>query len=102
LPASRGFVELKTETVAQSKSGRKERSKSRVIAYFYQPDATSAMSPAPSDAKVALGGKVISLSPQSSEPAQFASEPGDYPDALRGQIDLQLDGKALQARFSFR
>jgi len=76
------------------------------MAYFLQPDTTTAMSPAPTDVKVTLGaagsGTIVSLAPQSNEPGQFASEPGNYPEDLRGQIDFQVDGKPVQARFSFR
>jgi hypothetical protein len=64
------------------------------------------MSPAPTDVKVTIGpagsGTVANLTPQSTEPGKFASEPGDYPDALRGQIDLMHDGKPVQATFAFR
>jgi hypothetical protein len=105
LPDSRGFVELMTQRGTPSKGGRGE-GKSRIVAYFCQPDATTAMSPAPTDVKVTLGaagsGTVVTLAPQSTEPGQFAAEPGNYPDELRGQIDFQLDGKPVQARFSFR
>jgi hypothetical protein len=64
------------------------------------------MNPAPTDVKVTIGaagsGTVVALAPQSTEPGGFASEPGNYPDELRGQIDFQLDGKPMQATFSFR
>jgi hypothetical protein len=29
------------------------------------------------------------------EPVEFASEPGNYPEDLRGQIDFELDGKLV-------
>lgn len=106
LPDSRGFVELKTERDGTTKGARGSEVKSRIVAYFLQPDGTSTMSPAPTDVKVTLGpagtGTVVSLSPQSKEPGQFASESGSYPDELRGQIDFQLDGKPVQATFTFR
>jgi hypothetical protein len=72
------------------------------ISRFYQPDATTAMSPAPTDVKVTLSGTVIPLAPQPGERGRFASAPGNYPDDLRGQIELVLDGKTLEAKFSFR
>jgi hypothetical protein len=106
VPDSRGFFELKTERQAPSKGGRQGQGTSRIVAYFYQPDTTTAMNPAPTDVKVTLGaagsGTVVSLTPQSTEPGQFASEPGTYPDELRGQIDFQLAGKPVQATFMFR
>jgi hypothetical protein len=106
LPDSQGFVELKTDRGAPPKKGSKEKSKARIIAYFYQPDGSTVLSPAPTDVKITLGaagsGTMINLSARSNESGEFASEPGDYPDELRGQIDLQLGGKPVQATFSFR
>jgi hypothetical protein len=60
------------------------------------------MSPAPTDVKVALGPKVVPLTPDTSEPGKFASIPDEYPDALRGKIELQKDGKPIEATFTFR
>jgi hypothetical protein len=103
---SHGFVELTTDLGAPLKKGRKEKLKSKIMAYFYQPDGATVMSPAPTDVKITLGaagsGTIVNLAPQSKEPGQFASEPGEYPDELRGQIDFQLNGKPVQATFSFR
>jgi hypothetical protein len=102
-----GYVELKTEREAlSSKGARGALVKARIEAYFFQSDGTSAMSPAPTDVKVTLGaeggGTVVNLIPQSEVPGKFASQPGDYLDELRGQIDFQLNGKPAQAKFSFR
>jgi hypothetical protein len=106
LPDSIGHVELKTESDAASKGSRKAVVKSRIVAYFYQPDGAAALSPAPTDVKVTLGavgkGTVVSLAPETTEPGRFASEPGTYPDELRGQIDFQHAGKPVQATFMFR
>jgi hypothetical protein len=100
-----GYVELKTTRVAPVKGSSKVM-KSRIEAYFYQPDGTASMSPPPTDVKLTLGaeasGNVVNLSPEASEPGKFASEPGDFVDELRGQIDLQVGGKAANAKFSFR
>jgi hypothetical protein len=104
LPESKGFVELKTER--DSKGARGSQAKSTIVAYFLMPDTTSPMSPAPTDVKLTIGpagtGTVVSLAPQPKEPGLFASEIGSYPDALRGQIDFQLDGKPVTATFTFR
>ncbi len=106
LPDSQGFVELKTDRGTPPKKSSKEKPKSRIIAYFYQSDGSTVMSPAPTEVKITLGaagsGTIINLSGRSTESGEFASEPGDYPDELRGQIDLQLGGKPVQATFSFR
>jgi hypothetical protein len=106
LPDSHGYVELKTDRGASPKKGSNDKPKSQIIAYFYQPDGSTVMSPAPTDCKLTLGaessGTVINLTPRSKDAAEFASEPGNYPDELRGQIDLQIDGKPVHATFSFR
>jgi hypothetical protein len=106
LPDSLGFVELKTDRGAPPKKGSKERPNSQIVAYFYQPDGSAVMSPAPSEVKITLGaagrGTIINLSARSNAAGEFASAPGNYPDELRGQIDFQLGGKPVQATFSFR
>lgn len=105
LPDSLGFVELTNDRGAPPPKG-KQPSKSRIMAYFYGPDATAGMSPTPTDVRVTLGpagtGTVVKLAPESKEPGAFASESGAYPDQLRGQIDFQFNGKPVQATFSFR
>ena len=106
LSDSRGFVELKTERGLPSKTARKSANQSRIVAYFYGSDATTVMSPVPTGVKVTIGpvgtGTVVDLAIQPKEPDEFTSEPGIYPDELRGQIEFQLDGKPIQAAFSFR
>lgn len=106
LPESLGFAELGIERGLSPKGAQKGRNLSRIVAYFYQPDATTALSPAPTDVKVTLGaggqGTGVALVPQTKQPGQFASEPGVYRDELRGKIFLQLDGKPVEAVFSFR
>jgi hypothetical protein len=106
VPDSNVVVELKTDTVAPAKGTRREPGKSRILAYFYDSVSATTLNPAPSEVKISLGaaanGTNVNLAPQSGDPGQFASEPGDYPDSLRGQISFQNDGKALEAKFSFR
>ena len=106
LPDAHGFVELIVERGVASKGDRKAQNKSRIVAYIYQPDATTAMSPAPTDLKITLGASAASggvrLVPDPNERGKFASEPGIYPAEPRGQIDFELGGKTIQAKFSFR
>ena len=101
LPESHGFVELTTERDKSSNGGRKASVKSRILAYFYQPDGATAKSPAPTDVKLTLGPTVVALTPDTTEAGKFASVPGEYPDALRGQLDAQVDSKPVQVSFSF-
>jgi hypothetical protein len=107
LPGGKGFAELLTERGAPPGKGAKAApSKTRLLAYFYQPDGSTALTPAPSDVKVHLGaagsGTDVKLTPQTTPAGLFASEPGQFPDALRGQIDLTLGGESVQAPFMFR
>jgi hypothetical protein len=78
----------------------------RLLAYFYQPDGTSPLAPPPSDVKVHLGpagaGKDIALTSQTSPAGQFASEAGQYPSELRGQLLLTVGGAPVEAPFMFR
>jgi hypothetical protein len=104
LPGGKGFAELLIERGAPSKA--KTPTTSRLVAYFYQPDGTSALSPPPSDVKIHLGsadrGTDVKLTSQTTPAGQYASEPGQYPDTLAGQIDLTLGGEPVQASFMFR
>jgi hypothetical protein len=106
LPGGKGFAELFTERGAPAKGAKAAPAKTRLLAYFYQPDGSTALTPAPSGVKVHLGaaesGKDVTLTPQTTPAGLFASEPGQFPDALRGQIDLTLGGESVQAPFMFR
>ena len=46
--------------------------------------------------------KDVKLTPQTTPAGQFASEPGQYAEDLRGQIELTLGASAVQASFLFR
>jgi hypothetical protein len=101
LPDARGFVELITEGQT-STAGSRKGIKTRITAYFYQPDSTTSMSPAPKDVKVVLGDVTVKLAPQPAVPGAFRSEPGDYSHELRGHIEFDVEGKNVHANFSTR
>jgi hypothetical protein len=102
LSNAKGFAELMIEKGKPVKG----ETKTRLLAYFYQPDGTSAMTPAPSDVKVHLGaagqGTDVKLTSQTTPTGLFASEPGQYPDELRGQIELTVGGEPVKTDFMFR
>jgi hypothetical protein len=106
LAESKGYVEIGTERGLHSKTAAKGQNLARIIAYFYQPDATTTMSPPPTDVKLTIGaagtGTVVALVPDPQEAGQFVSEPGTYPDELRGKIEFHVGGTPIQASFSFR
>ncbi len=104
LPGKKGFAELLLERDAPAKRGA--AAASRLVAYFYQPDGATALTPPPSDVKVHLGsaerGTDVKLTAGSTPAGRFASETGQYPDELRGELALSLGGEAIQAPFAFR
>ena len=107
LPDDRGFVEIKTDRAAPARGSRaKPAGNARIMAYFYQADGTTAMSPAPSDVKVTIGteekASAVALAPQTSEAGLYASEPGPYPDGFRGQIEARVNGGPVTVPFLFR
>ena len=110
LPSGSGFFEIKTEGEAPSRGARKPEHKTQVVAYFYQSDGTTAMSPAPTDVKVRLGkaesSPVVTLTPESKSgdaaAGRFACKPGPYPEGFQGQLDAKLHGEPVQATFMFR
>jgi hypothetical protein len=111
LPGGKGFAELLIERTAPAAPGggvikTSAPKPARLVAYFYQPDGAAAMAPAPSDVKVRLGsadsGTDIKLTAQTTPAGLFASEPGQFPAELRGQIDLTCGGEPVQAPFTFR
>ena len=104
-PENRGFVEIKTDRATSSRGGRAPP-QARILVYFYQPDGTTVMTPAPSDVKVRVGiddkDSVVALAPQPSDAGSFASEPGAYTKGFRGQIETRVNGEPVMVPFIFR
>jgi hypothetical protein len=75
LPGGKGYAEIIVEA-ATAGGGRKAQVKPRIVAYFFQPDGTSELSPGPTEVKVKLGtgekSPVVDLSP---EPTAKPSRP---------------------------
>ena len=107
LPDDRGFVEIKTDRAAASRGSRaKPTGNARIMAYFFQPDGTTPMSPAPSDVKVTIGTDEKSgrhlAGPGHEGGGVLVSEAGPYPDGFRGQIEAKVNGEPVQVPFLFR
>jgi hypothetical protein len=108
LPGKKGFFEIKTIAVGKGdRSPRAKAAKSSITIFFYQPDGTTAMSPAPTDVRVKLGtgleSPVVSLEAQSKTgESGFASQPGYYPSGFRGQLDAKINGEPVEAMFVVR
>jgi hypothetical protein len=105
LPGGKGFAELLVERGSPPK-GKAAASTTRLLAYFYQPDGTSTLAPPPTDVKLRLGeadkGTDVKLTSQTSPAGQLASEPGQYPSELRGELACTLGAEPVQAPFMFR
>jgi hypothetical protein len=106
LPDDQGYAEIVVEVPAATKSVGKVAIKSRMVVYFFKSDATTELSPAPTDVKITIGdadsGRVVNLSPDPKAAGKFASEPGDHPDGFRGSLEANIGGKPIQAEFLIR
>jgi hypothetical protein len=108
LPGKKGYFEIRARGNSDSAGGRTSRTRkpaeNTIVVYFYGPDGTTEMSPAPSDVKIKVGAgdssKVIPLSdrPQGG----FASAPGPFPSAFRGTLTATIDGQPIEANFMIR
>ena len=105
-PENRGFVEIKTDRATSSRGSRAPAPQARILAYFYQPDGTTVMTPAPTDVKVRVGiddkSPIVALPAQPGETGLFASEPGAYTEGFRGQIETRVNGEPVKVPFMFR
>jgi hypothetical protein len=100
LPNDRGFAEILVDSESAKDRARKAQVKSRLVAYFYQSDGSSALSPDPTDVKIQIGmggdGRLVDLAKESKEAGKFASAAGAYPDGFAGQLRASLDGQAVE------
>jgi hypothetical protein len=109
LPNDRGFVAVKTEIDKADHNLRINPRNARnrpvsIVAYFFQNDGTTAMSPAPTDVVFEIGAaqnaQAIALSPDASEPNRFASPPGLYSNSLQGIVRAKIAGEEVRESFS--
>ena len=116
LPDDKGFVELVNEPVVIDPRNPQPTS---IVAYFYQADGKSAMSPSPTDVsfqidpdarsrqrdKAAAGSSTLPLSaePKADDPAgasRFASKTGPYYlAAVRGTLKAKINGQDISTAF---
>lgn len=99
LPGNRGFLELTTEAGPPVRDGVSEVA---FIVYFYGTDGSTALSPAPEQASLNVGGATaIALMPQAKEGdakgARYASAPGKYPTSFRGVVSASIGGETIEA-----
>jgi hypothetical protein len=99
LPDGKGFFEIRVDGagVRGARGGRGSPEPNTIIVFFYQPDGTTEMNPAPTDVTLKIGrAQVLSLTPQTSG-GSFASKPGDYPVEFRGTLGAKIGGEAIEA-----
>lgn len=116
LPDEKGFVELVNEPVVTDRLNPQPTS---IVAYFYQADGKSAMSPSPTDVSFqiapdarskqrgqATGGAStlpLSAEPKADDPAgasRFASKTGPYfMAAVRGTLKAKISGQDISTAF---
>jgi hypothetical protein len=91
--------------------GRQQQRLAQVVAYFYQPDGTTEMSPAPTDVTVKAGtgdkSPVLSLSPdaKTGDPksaGRFASKPDSIREGFEGALKAKINGEPVEASFLIR
>jgi hypothetical protein len=113
LPGGRGYVELLTRSEGQAPSRGAARGarRSQIVAYFYAPDATTTLSPPPTDVQVKIGmgasNTSVALAPQmqtadSDSIGRFGSVPGSYPDGFQGQVDARIGSEEVSVRILVR
>jgi hypothetical protein len=106
LPGERGFAEIVIDAPPAQKRADKAEVKQRIVAYFFEPDGTTAMSAGPSDVKLRIGtgenGRVVNLAPEPKEAGKYVSEAGAYPDGFSGQLEATLGGEAVQVPVQVR
>jgi hypothetical protein len=111
LPGGKGFVEIMTEESGGLGGGARQQRATQIVAYFYQNDGSTEMSPPPTDVTVKVGtadnSPVVSLSPsaKAGEPkksAKFASQPGPFREGFQGQLSAKINGEPVEAKFLIR
>ncbi len=116
LPDDKGFIELVNEPVVTDRYNPQPTS---IVAYFFQADGKSAMSPSPTDVsfeitpdarsrqrdRSAAGSSTLHLSaePKADDPAgasRFASKTGPYAlAAIRGALKAKINGQEVSTAF---
>ncbi len=104
LPGNHGFVAIKTENPNAAQGSKGKNRPTSIVAYFYQPDGQTLMSPAPADVVFKLGDndstKAVTLTPDSKDPNRFASAPGPYSRGIQGKIQAKINGESIEESFS--
>ncbi len=102
LPNNAGLVAIKTE----GPSGKTKSKTARIVAYFYQNDGKTALSPAPTDVVFKLDERdksaTVPLLADTTDPNKFSSAPGPYAAGVSGNLSAKVDGQEISESFSSR
>jgi hypothetical protein len=106
LPDGQSYAEVLVESAVVGKSAGKAQYKPKIVAYFFQADGTSVMSPGPTDVKIKIGmgenGRTVDLAPEPKEAGKYATAAGDYPEGFAGELEATVNGAAVQVPFRVR
>ncbi len=106
LPGNKGFVAVSTESPEGPRGSRTKTHTTSIVASFFGPDGTSALSPAPTDVNVKIGvdgdAKAVPLPADAKNPNRFATAPGQYPEGFQGKIQAKIDGADVETEVSAR
>jgi hypothetical protein len=104
LPGNRGFVAIKTESPVATRGVKTKNRAASIVAFFYQIDGVTPMTPAPTDVIFKLGvngdATPVALSPDSKDANRFASSPGPYSRGIQGTVHAKIDGEDVEESFS--
>jgi hypothetical protein len=101
LPEKRGFVEIRVDG-GGGRGGRGKAEARTIVVYFYGPDGSTELSPAPTGVRLKIGNDpAVPLAPGASD-GGFASKPGDFPDGFRGTLAAQVGGQAIETPVAIR
>jgi len=101
-PNRKGSVEIIAEPAGKGTAGVSARNSRQLVAYFYQADGVTPLTPTPSDVKVDIGGPApVALTPQDGDDkvGRFASPPGPYTEELRGTLEADVGGEPIRVPF---
>lgn len=104
LPNDRGMVAIKTEAPELPAGPKLKNRMVSIVAYFYQMDGTTPLTPAPTDVVFTMGSdaktKTIPLNPDAKDPNRFLSAAGPYMQGIQGMIKAKVQGVDVEESFS--
>jgi hypothetical protein len=104
LPDKRGFVEVRVDGGGGrgTRGGRGKAELKTIVVYFYGPDGSTEMSPAPTGVTLKIDkDPAVPLTPQATGGA-FASKPGDFPNGFRGTLAAEIGGQSIETPVAIR